>query len=104
MTATAVPPREGASVQIVACGFGNLVFINGQRVNDVLKVELPVKPEEIAPQVVLTLWAKEVRHTRVSPEEWKQLQATGQLHTGGMVPQDATAFVHTGEAIVPGKA
>lgn len=67
-------PKTPPKVEIVTGGIGALVFINGHRINSVLDIQLPVRGDEIGPQIVLKLHADEIVQRKVSAEEWKRLK------------------------------
>lgn len=69
------PDTKGAPViEFVTTGVGGLLFIAGRRVNGVLDIQFPSGPGQIAPQVVLTIHAKQVIQRTVSGEEYKRLR------------------------------
>jgi hypothetical protein len=65
--------KEAPVVEFVTTGVGGLLFIDGRRVNGVLDIQFPSCQGQIAPQVVLTLHAKQVIQRAVSREEYKRL-------------------------------
>lgn len=62
-----------AKVEMVTNGVHKLLFINGQRINRVMDIELPVKAGEVSPQIVVKLWADEIIQRRVEGAEYKRL-------------------------------
>lgn len=66
-------PKGSPKIEIVTNGIQSLVYINGQRINRVLDVQLPVRRDEIGPQVVLKIHADEIVQRTVSGEEYKRL-------------------------------
>lgn len=66
--------KEAPVVELVTTGVGGLLFIDGRRVNGVLDIQFPSGPGQIAPQVVLTIHAKQVIQRTVSGEEYKRLR------------------------------
>lgn len=65
--------RAHPKVDIVANGTRKLVYINGQRINGVLDIELPTKAGEFSPQIKLHLLADEIVQRTVSADEFKQM-------------------------------
>lgn len=61
------------TVDIVTDGIRKLVYINGQRIDGVLDIELPVKNGEFGPQINLRLHADEIVQRTVSADEFKQM-------------------------------
>ncbi|MBS0227682.1 MAG: hypothetical protein JSS23_03185 [Proteobacteria bacterium] len=66
--------KEAPVVEFVTTGIGGLLFIDGRRVNGVIDIQFPRKDGQIAPQVVLTLHAKQIIQRTVSGEEFKRLR------------------------------
>jgi len=66
--------KSSPKVEIITAGVGTLVLINGQRINGVLGIDLPVRRDEIGPQVVLKLHASEIHQRNVTGEEFKRLR------------------------------
>lgn len=66
--------REAPVIEFVTTGVGGLLFIDGRRVNGVLDIQFPCKRGDVAPQVVLTLHAKQITQRTVSGEEYKRLR------------------------------
>ena len=70
---TAPSTKEAPFIEFVTTGVRGLLFIDGRRVNGVLDIQFPCKFDEVAPQVVLTLHAKQITQRTVSGEEYKRL-------------------------------
>ncbi len=69
------PQDQGASqVEIVTAGALRLVYINGQRLRNVLDIELPIAQGDFGPQIVLRLHADKIVQRTVSGEEFKRLK------------------------------
>lgn len=76
----AMPTSRGNSkVDIVTDGVRKLVYLNGQRINGLLDIELPVKADEFGPQIALRLVADEIVQRTVSADEFKQMLNGGEV-------------------------
>ncbi len=72
--ARALAAAEPNQVEILTAGTRRMVFVNGQRIDRVLDIQLPAGIGEIGPVIAMKFVAKQIMQREVSGEEFKKLQ------------------------------
>lgn len=68
--------RQGCHVEIVTQGVWHLLFINGQRIDRVLDIDLAQRSGQVGPQIRLALNPAEIKVRSVDGEEFRRLAGT----------------------------